>query len=109
MSTEKGPYRAYQSAVDPNLWLVRHGTVGQVYEYPTPITAGNACDALNTAYAAGQEDRSLAPPPAKELSDEEITRIGNDLLGPVNDTPGVESARFWITKALRHANGYLKP
>ena len=59
--------------------------------------------------AFAKNGKTVAPPPAKELSDEEITRIGNDLLGPVNDTPGVESARFLITKALRHANGYLKP
>ncbi len=56
MSTTKlseRPYTAYKSAVDPNTWLVRFGTVGRVYEYLTPIQAANACDALNDAYQLG--------------------------------------------------------
>lgn len=52
------PYTAYKSAVDPKTWLVRYGTTGRVYEYPTPIQAANACDALNEAYSAGQASPS---------------------------------------------------
>ena len=57
-----GPYTAYQSAVDLTCWLVvERGTIGPVYEYSTPIHAGNAADALNAAHAngykQGQQDR----------------------------------------------------
>lgn len=62
--SQEGPYVAYQSLVDSNCWIVRFGTLGPVYDFPSPVMAGNACDALNTAYAkgfaAGQADTGLS-------------------------------------------------
>lgn len=59
MSTQGiGPYTVYQSAVDQNCWLVRFGTIGPVYEYSTPMQAGSACDALNSAYLAGKQEHT---------------------------------------------------
>lgn len=51
--SQEGPYVAYQSLVDSNCWIVRFGTLGPVYDYPTPVMAANACDALNAAYTKG--------------------------------------------------------
>lgn len=51
-----GPYYHYQSATGL-CWLVRSGTLGDVYEYQTELAAINAAEALNAAYKQGQQDR----------------------------------------------------
>ena len=75
-----GPYTAYQSAVDLTCWLVvERGTIGPVYEYSTPIHAGNAADALNAAHAngykQGQQDRWV--PVEKRTPDLPIEAAGS--------------------------------